>query len=136
MDVRVRDLSAWERTRRAIEAIAAAEDVPGTRTELRLWPHRPPMPWTGATDRLAALVAESAAEMDTRIDTVATMGGSDANLLAAVGLPTLCGLGPVGGAVMTAHEYIELPTLAERTAVVAVLAHKLATRPDAVPRRA
>jgi hypothetical protein len=74
MDVRVRDLSAWERTRRAIEAIAAAEDVPGTRTELRLWPHRPPMPWTGATDRLAALVAESAAEMDTRIDTVATMG--------------------------------------------------------------
>jgi glutamate carboxypeptidase len=74
--------------------------------------------------------------MDTRIDTIATMGGSDANLLAAVGLPALCGLGPVGGAVMTAHEYIELPTLAERTAVVAALAHKLATRPDAVPRRA
>jgi glutamate carboxypeptidase len=74
--------------------------------------------------------------INTRIDIVATLGGSDANLLAAVGLPTLCGLGPVGGAVMTAHEYIELPTLAERTAVVAALAHKLATRPGAVARRA
>jgi hypothetical protein len=73
--------------------------------------------------------------MDTRIDTVATMGGSDAYLLAAVGLPTLSGLGPVSGAVMTAHEYIELPTLAERTAVVAVLAHKLATCRRRLPPR-
>jgi glutamate carboxypeptidase len=134
MDVRVVDVPAWERTRGAIEAIAAAVDVPGTRAEHRLWPHRPPMPWTPATDGLAALVAESAREMGTAIDTIATMGGSDANLLAAQGLPTLCGLGPVGGAVMTAGEYIELPTLAERAALVAALAHKLATRPGAVPR--
>jgi glutamate carboxypeptidase len=129
LDVRVVDGPAWEATRGAIEAIAAAQDVPGTRAALRLWLHRPPMPWTPATDRLAALVAESAAAMGARIDTVATMGGSDANLIAAGGLPTLCGLGPVGGAVMTAGEYIELPTLAERAALVAALAHALATRP-------
>src|SRR5581483_816369 len=134
MDIRTVDAPAWTRTRRAIEAIAAAEDVPGTQAELRLWLHRPPMPWTPATDRLAALVTESAGEMGTAIDTIATMGGSDANLLAAQGLPVLCGLGPVGGAVMTADEYIELPTLAERAALLAALAHKLATRPGAVPR--
>jgi glutamate carboxypeptidase len=135
MDVRTVDAAAWERTRRAIEAIAAHDDVPGTRTELRLWQHRPPMPWTAATDRLTGLVAESAAEMGTAIETVATMGGSDANLLAAQGLPSLCGLGPVGGAVMTTGEYIELPSLGERAALVAALAHKLATRPGAVPRQ-
>ncbi len=134
MDIRTVDAPAWARTRRAIEAIAAAEDVPGTRAELRLWLHRPAMPWTAATGRLAGLVAESAGEMGTAIDTIATMGGSDANLLAAQGLPVLCGLGPVGGAVMTAGEYIELPTLAERAALVAAVAHKLATRPGAVPR--
>jgi glutamate carboxypeptidase len=134
MDIRVVDTPAWERTRRAIEAIAARDDVPGTRTELRLWQHRPPMPWTEATDRLAGLVAETATEMGTAIETVATMGGSDANLLAAQGVPSLCGLGPVGGAVMTTGEYIELPSLAERAALVAALAHKLATRPGAVPR--
>jgi glutamate carboxypeptidase len=83
------------------------------------------MPWTALTDRLAALVAEAGTAMGTRIDTVATMGGSDANLIAAQGTPALCGLGPVGGAVMTRDEYIELPTLPERTALVAALAHAL-----------
>jgi glutamate carboxypeptidase len=128
MDVRVVDAPTWARVRQAIEAIAAADDLPGTRATLRLWPHRPPMPWTESTTRLAALVAEAAAEMGTRIATVATMGGSDANLVAAQGTPVLCGLGPVGGAVMTRGEYIELPSLAERAALVAALAHKLATR--------
>jgi glutamate carboxypeptidase len=128
MDVRVVDQPTWARVRQAIEAIAAADDLPGTRATLRLWPHRPPMPWTGSTTRLAALVAETAAEMGTRIQTVATMGGSDANLVAAQGTPVLCGLGPVGGAVMTRGEYIELPSLAERAALVAAVAHKLATR--------
>jgi glutamate carboxypeptidase len=125
MDVRVVDAPTWERVRRAIEAIAAAEEPPGTRTTLHVFQHRPPMPWTGVTDRLAALVAEAATAMGTRIDTVATMGGSDANLIAAQGTPALCGLGPVGGAVMTRDEYIELPTLPERTALVAALAHAL-----------
>jgi glutamate carboxypeptidase len=126
MDIRVVDAAAWERVRKAIEEIAAAADVPDTRTTLHLWQHRPPMPWTPASTRFAALVSEAAREMGTRIDTIATMGGSDANLIAAQGTPALCGLGPVGGAVMTRDEYIELPTLAERAALVAALAHALA----------
>jgi glutamate carboxypeptidase len=125
MDIRVVDAAAWERVRRDIEAIAAADDVPGTRTALNLWQHRPPMPWTPATDRLAALVSAAAEAMGTRIDTIPTMGGSDANFIANQGVPALCGLGPVGGAMMTRDEYIELPTLAERAALVAALAHEL-----------
>ncbi len=84
------------------------------------------MPWTEQTDRLAALVAESAREMRAQIDTIPTMAASDANLIAGRGTPVLCGLGPVGGAIMTSGEYIELPTLAERAALVATLACKLA----------
>jgi glutamate carboxypeptidase len=126
MDIRVVDTGAWERVRKAVEAIAAADDVPGTRTTLHLWQHRPPMPWTAASDGFRALVAEAAGEMGTSIDAISTMGGSDANIIAAQGTPALCGLGPVGGAVMTTGEYIELPTLAERAALVAALAAKLA----------
>jgi glutamate carboxypeptidase len=127
MDVRVVDPPTWERVQREIEAIAAADDLPGTRTTLNLWQHRPPMPWTAQTDRMAAMVAEAAAAMGTRIETIPTMGGSDANLIANQGIPALCGLGPVGGAMMTRNEYIELPTLAERAALVAALAHGLGT---------
>lgn len=125
MDIRVVDALAWDRVRREVEANAAVEHVLGTRATLHVWQFRPPMPWTASTDRLAALVAEAAEEMGTRIETVATMGGSDANLVAAQGTPVLCGLGPVGGAMMTRDEYIELPTLAERAALLAALAHKL-----------
>jgi glutamate carboxypeptidase len=127
MDIRCVDHAAWDRTRKAIEAIAAADDVPGTRTTLKLWQHRPPMPWTPETRRMAELVREAGAAMGANIDAIATMGASDANIIAAQGVPTLCGLGPVGGAIMTREEYIELPTLVERAALVAALAHKLGT---------
>ena len=128
MDVRVVDSPTWQRVRSEIEAIAAADDLPGTHTTLNLWQHRPPMPWTPTTDKLAALVTEVAHDLDARIDTIATMGGSDANLIANQGTPALCGLGPVGGAIMTSDEYIELPTLTQRAALVAALAHKLSTQ--------
>ena len=127
MDIRCVDMAAWERTKASIEAIAAATDVPGTTTTLKLQQHRPPMPWTPETRRMAELVRETGAAMGANIDTIATMGGSDANIIASQGVPTLCGLGPVGGAIMTRDEYIELPTLVERAALVAALAHKLGT---------
>ncbi len=126
LDVRVVDRATWDRVRGAIEAIAAADDLPGTRTTLRLWQHRPPMPWMPQTDAMARLVSAAAATMNTEIPTVATMGASDANLIAAQGVPTLCGLGPVGGAMMTRDEYIVLPTQVERATLVASLAHQLA----------
>ena len=86
------------------------------------------MPWTPKTGMMAALVTETAEAMNTQIATISTMGASDANLIAALGVPVLCGLGPVGGAMMTRDEYIELPTLAERATLVAALAHKLSIR--------
>ena len=128
MDIRVRDAQTWLRIKAAIKAIVAADDLPGTRTTLRLWQHRPPMPWTEETTRMAKLVDVAAEAMGTRIATIATMGASDANLIASQGVPVLCGLGPVGGAMMTRDEYIELPTLVERATLVASLAHQLGTR--------
>lgn len=70
--LRTVDAPAWDRVRREVEGIAAREDVPGTRTTLHVWQHRPPMPWTRKTDGLAALVAACADAMGTRIDTIAT----------------------------------------------------------------
>ena len=107
-------------------AEASTQDLPGTTTTLKLWQHRPPMPWTPETRAMAGLVGEIGNAMGTKIDTIATMGASDANIIAAQGVPTLCGLGPVGGAIMTRDEYIELPTLVERATLVAALAHRLA----------
>jgi glutamate carboxypeptidase len=111
--------------RERIEQIVQAPDLPGTTTTLHLWQHRPPMPRTAETERLVALVTEAGQEIDRKIEATQTMGGSDASFVAGQGIPALCGLGPVGGAVMTADEYVELSTLPERGALLAALAHKL-----------
>jgi glutamate carboxypeptidase len=62
-------------------------------------------------------------------------GGSDGNLLAAAGLPCLDGLGPVGGHLHSADEYILLPSLAERAQIAARFLEKLAAGEIALPAR-
>ncbi len=50
-----------------------------------------------------------------------TGGGSDANFVAALGVPVLDGLGAIGTGAHTKHEQIEAESLAERTALIAAL---------------
>ena len=50
-----------------------------------------------------------------------TGGGSDANFVAALGVPVLDGFGAIGTGAHTQHEQIETESLAERTALIAAL---------------
>jgi glutamate carboxypeptidase len=54
-----------------------------------------------------------------------TGGGSDANFVAALGVPVLDGLGAIGTGAHTKHEQIEAESLAERTALIAALISEL-----------
>jgi glutamate carboxypeptidase len=49
-------------------------------------------------------------------------GASDGNLTAAAGLPTLDGLGPTGGGAHARNEYVLVPDLPRRAALLAGLA--------------
>ena len=50
-----------------------------------------------------------------------TGGGSDGNFTAALGVPTLYGLGIRGAGAHAAHEQIDIDSFAERTALLALL---------------
>jgi glutamate carboxypeptidase len=50
---------------------------------------------------------------------VDTGGASDANIPAALGVPTLDGFGPHGANVITRDEYIEIASLSARVALLA-----------------
>lgn len=72
----------------------------------------------------AALFARAkslAAQMDLRIGECAAGGGSDGNLTAALGVPTLDGLGAVGDGAHSAHEYVLVNTMPSRAALLAAL---------------
>ncbi|WP_433386245.1 M20 family metallopeptidase [Micromonospora sp. KLBMP9576] len=54
-------------------------------------------------------------------------GASDGNFTAALGVPTLDGLGAVGGGAHTPEEYVDLDHLPERTALLAGVVSRLTT---------
>ena len=81
--------------------------------------NRPPMERSAGTVRLFEQAKALAAEMGFELNEAATGGGSDGNFTAALGVPTLDGMGAVGGGAHAAHEYVVADKLVERTTLLA-----------------
>jgi glutamate carboxypeptidase len=81
--------------------------------------NRPPMERSRGTVKLYRQARSLAAELGFALDEAATGGGSDGNFTAALGLPTLDGMGAVGEGAHARHESIVLEHLAPRTALLA-----------------
>ncbi|MFI7120563.1 M20 family metallopeptidase [Amycolatopsis sp. NPDC049868] len=107
VDVRVE--SAEEKARVEAGFAALTPRLDGAKVEVRGGIHRPPMPESAAADLFA--VAE---RLLPGVAGVAVGGGSDGNLTAAVGIPTLDGLGAVGGGAHADHEYLLVESMVER----------------------
>ena len=119
VDIRVarwRDAPAVERRFRALKpfdrrcAISVAGGL-----------NRPPLERTAAVARLFRLARRLALELGIEIEESATGGGSDGNFTAALGVPTLDGLGAVGEGAHAPHESILINRIADRTALIAKL---------------
>ena len=77
---------------------------------------RPPMPEGSAGGLL-----EIARAHDPAIGAVVVGGGSDGNFTAALGVPTLDGMGAVGGGAHADHEHVLVSTMPERARLVAAV---------------
>lgn len=83
--------------------------------------NRPPMERKPGTVALYKQARKLAAELGFALDEASTGGGSDGNFTAALGVPTLDGMGCVGAGAHAAHEHIELAHLAQRTALLTAM---------------
>jgi len=81
--------------------------------------NRPPMERKAGTAALFRLAKQLAAEMGVTLEEASTGGGSDGNFTAAMGVPTLDGMGAVGVGAHAAHEQVEVGHLVERTVLLA-----------------
>jgi len=125
LDVRAATLSEQERVDRGLRALAARPDPYGCSLELRGGPHRPPMT-RETSNEIFALAADVADRIGHRpLAEMVVGGGSDGSFTAALGIPTLDGLGAVGGGAHAATEHIVLDELAERIALTAALIERL-----------
>jgi len=82
---------------------------------------RPPLERTDQVARLYKQACEAARELGQALDEGGTGGGSDGNFTAALGVPTLDGLGAVGDGAHALHEHVVVDALPDRAALVAGL---------------
>ena len=87
--------------------------------------NRPPMERSPAIRSLFEKARACAKELGVTLEESATGGGSDGNFTAALGVPTLDGLGGVGEGAHAANESILLDRIADRTALLAMLLSQL-----------
>jgi len=83
--------------------------------------NRPAMERSAATRGLFRTARALGSELGVSIEESASGGGSDGNFTAALGIPTLDGLGAVGEGAHAPHESILVNRIADRTALLAKL---------------
>lgn len=118
-DVRFSRESEAERINAAIFGLQPV--VPGAKVNVRGWIDRPPMERNDtmvATFKQAKQIAEG---VGLPLSEGFSGGGSDGNFTAALGVPTLDGLGPEGAGMHAKHEQVMLRTLHRRAALIAGL---------------
>jgi glutamate carboxypeptidase len=101
-----------------IEEIVRGEDVPGTSADIKPIAMFLPLE-RKHSEALFALYKDAAARTGFTVDGEFTGGCADSGFTAALGVPTLCGLGPVGGKAHTDEEFCRLDTLVPRTQALA-----------------
>jgi len=121
IDVRVPSRDEAARVDQAIREIAARSWVPDTRAEVSGGLNRPPMEKLAGTLPLLELARAIVASMELEFAELTSGGGSDGNFTAAVGVPTLDGLGPIGRGAHSPEEYIDLESIPARLTLLALL---------------
>lgn len=123
VDVRAVTAAEQQRADRALRA--PAEPLPGVSLTVRGGINRPPMPESAAADLFARSREVSVACGLGDLEGCSVGGGSDGNFTAALGAPTLDGLGGIGTGVHTEEECLEVAALPDRTALLAALINSL-----------
>jgi glutamate carboxypeptidase len=127
VDARAADVREQERVDAAMHALEPL--LAGTTVGLSGGINRPPLPETASAD-LFRRVADIAARLGMGpLRGVAVGGGSDGNFTAAMGVPTLDGLGAMGAGAHAEGEHVVLDAMPERATLVSLLVADLLARP-------
>ncbi len=110
VDVRISSKSDWPAIERRFRALGATGGL-----------NRPPMERTAAIAALFRKAQRLGRDLGLNLEESMTGGGSDGNFTAALGIPTLDGLGAVGEGAHALNESILLDQFPVRTALLAKL---------------
>ncbi len=119
IDLRFVKAADRDRLLAAIETIVHTPHVPDTRAELSIEGEFLPLEPTPESLALFETYRECARAVGFSVEGEFSGGCADSGFTAALGVPTLCSTGPVGGKGHTPEEYVELATLVPRARAAA-----------------
>lgn len=120
IDLRYVDPPERAKTMAAIEEIVGSSYVPGTKAKLEIKGEFLPLNPTPASETLFAHYQSAARHAGLAVEGEFAGGCADSGFTAAVGCPTICAVGPVGGAAHTPEEYLEVESLVPRAQALAL----------------
>ena len=123
IDARAITRADAERVQRAMRSLAP--QIPGAKIEVSGGFDRPPLERTPAVERLFTEAKSVAAELGITLEEGSAGGGSDGNFTAALGVPTLDGIGAIGDGAHAIHEHVEIDALIPRAATISGLLARL-----------
>ena len=119
IDVRVKTMEEYERVENKMRRLKVHN--PRTKLEVSGGMNRPPMERKPEIIALFDKAQSLAGEMGIQITEAGTGGGSDGNFTAALGVPTLDGMGADGDGGHALDEYVLISSLPERAAILAAM---------------
>lgn len=125
IDVRIETWADGEAIDAAIKEICSYSEVPGTELELTGNITRPAWNLTDESRALIDIIVEEGAKIGLELSHEKSGGGSDGNLTGSIGIPSIDGLGPVGANAHQESEYLYIPSLKERTLLLANVIDRL-----------
>ena len=129
VDLRATSRENLEAAEAAVRTIAATRTVPDTSVTVEETGRHWPMEKLERSGRLVDHAVAIAGRLDFPLTDCATGGASDANTTSGLGVPTLDGLGPIGGNDHSPDEYLEVDSIVPRTTLFAALLLAVARDP-------
>jgi glutamate carboxypeptidase len=129
VDLRASAREHLEAAEAAIHESAAATVVPDTSVVVEEMGRHWPMEKLDRSARLVAHAQALANRLGFTVRDATTGGASDANTTAGLGVPTLDGLGPIGGNDHSPFEYLDIDSIVPRTTLLAALLLAIARDP-------
>lgn len=130
LDLRYVDRDDRETALHMIRAIANESFVANASCSLSVRGEFLPLIQTPGSSRLLQLYRSAAEQLGISLSGEFTGGCADSGFASATGVPTLCGVGAVGGKSHTPDEYIEIDTLTQRAKILAIAVARCASGKD------
>jgi glutamate carboxypeptidase len=135
VDVRAVSREALEAAETEVRRIAEATEVEDTTVEFEAMARWWPMEKLGRSGRLVEHAQGIARALGFEVRDAATGGASDANTTSGMGVPSLDGLGPIGGNDHSPAEYLDVESIVPRTTLLAGLLLAIAADPEVISWR-